>query len=641
MPEASSVGLRNAVRRLPGIPQRSSHPAVVGATRSRREILGLIAVLIAATVLYSWRLDQQGWANSYYAAAAQSGASGWKAFFFGSVDPGNALTTDKPPLSIWVMSASVRLFGLSSVSVLLPQVLIALASVAALHRTVRRHAGPIAALAAAVVLAVTPVFTLLARYDDPDMLLTLLVLLAAYATTRSWQDGSRWWTGVAGVLLGFAFLTKLSVAVLVLPALIASVLFAAPGSLRRRSGALAAMAAGFVVAGGWWFAAVAATPPGSRPFVDGSRGNSLAGLVFGRDGFGRLVGPLSSPTTSTSQGHPPTVNTTIAGHPGPARMFSDQFAGQIGWLLPLALVVLVVGARILLRGRGPREAGYVLWGGWLLTVGGAFSVMRGPIHPYYSVLLAPAIAALVGVGAGEVWGARQRLGQRWAAVSVAALTFLAAGWAAYLLRHLHRSSAPLAAVIVTAGALGAVLVVLAPHRNRPELLSRLAAGCAAVALLAAPVYFCIATVRHPVTGADPVAGPAPYRRAPHVPPALAQFVRAHHGGETWAAAVPTATAAATLQLDSQVPVLTLGGFTGNVASPSLPHVQTWVAQGRLHYLVLAGPYQANAAGITPHTPERLQHTELDRIVTWARATGTPVHRPGEQVLIYRLEPPDR
>ena len=83
-----------------------------------------LAVLLAGTaVLYFWGLGESGWANSFYSAAAQAGSESWKAFFFGSSDAANSITVDKPPLALWPMALSVKLFGLSSWSILAPQAL--------------------------------------------------------------------------------------------------------------------------------------------------------------------------------------------------------------------------------------------------------------------------------------------------------------------------------------------------------------------------------------------------------------------------------------------------------------------------------------------------------------------------------------
>ena len=74
----------------------------------------LLGLLLGAAALYLWGLSANGYANEFYAMAAQSGSMSWKAWFFGSLDPGSTITVDKTPASLWVMGLSIRLFGLSS-----------------------------------------------------------------------------------------------------------------------------------------------------------------------------------------------------------------------------------------------------------------------------------------------------------------------------------------------------------------------------------------------------------------------------------------------------------------------------------------------------------------------------------------------
>src|SRR3954466_1029531 len=89
----------------------------------------LITLLAATGVLYLWDLGASGWANAFYSAAAQAGSTNWEAFFYASSDAGHSITVDKPPASLWVMSLSVRLFGLSSWSILVPEALMGVATV--------------------------------------------------------------------------------------------------------------------------------------------------------------------------------------------------------------------------------------------------------------------------------------------------------------------------------------------------------------------------------------------------------------------------------------------------------------------------------------------------------------------------------
>jgi 4-amino-4-deoxy-L-arabinose transferase-like glycosyltransferase len=189
--------------------------------------VALTALLAATAVLYIWGLSRSGWANAFYSAAAQAGGE-LKAWFFGSSDAANAITVDKTPAALWVTGLSVRIFGLSSWSVLVPQALMGVASVGLLYAAVKRVAGPGAGLIAGAALALTPVAVLIFRFNNPDALLVLVLVGAAYATQRAVEKGGTRWLLLAGVLVGVGFLAKMLQAFLVLPALTAVRLLAAP-----------------------------------------------------------------------------------------------------------------------------------------------------------------------------------------------------------------------------------------------------------------------------------------------------------------------------------------------------------------------------------------------------------------------------
>jgi 4-amino-4-deoxy-L-arabinose transferase-like glycosyltransferase len=230
---------------------------------------GLLALLAATAILYSWNLAASGYANSFYAAAVQAGSQSWKAWFFGSLDSGNSITVDKPPASLWVMGLSARIFGFNSWSLLLPQAVEGVAAVGLLYGTVRRVSGHGAGLFAGAALALTPAAVLMFRFDNPDALLTLLLVAGAYAVTRALEHASVKWLILAGSAVGFAFLTKMLQGFLVLPAFALVYLIAAPTSLRRRIAHTLLAGAAVVVSAGWWVAAVAAWPASSRPYIGG------------------------------------------------------------------------------------------------------------------------------------------------------------------------------------------------------------------------------------------------------------------------------------------------------------------------------------------------------------------------------------
>ena len=278
----------------PPAPGRHRPPAPPPRSRAGWERPALLALLAGTALLYLWNLSASGYANDFYAAAVQAGTQSWKAWLFGSLDSGNAITVDKPPASLWVMTLSARIFGFSSWSLLVPQALMGVASVALLHAAVRRWAGPVAGLLAGAALALTPAAVLMFRFDNPDALLVLLLVAGAYATVRAIDaasvKASTWWLVAAGAAVGFGFLTKMGQALLVVPAFGLAYLVAGPTRLRTRLLQLLAALGSMIVSAGWFVALVELWPAESRPYIGGSTTNSLLELALGYNGLGRILG---------------------------------------------------------------------------------------------------------------------------------------------------------------------------------------------------------------------------------------------------------------------------------------------------------------------------------------------------------------
>jgi 4-amino-4-deoxy-L-arabinose transferase-like glycosyltransferase len=464
----------------------------------------LLVLLGVTAILYLWDLGASGWANSFYSAAVQAGTKSWKAFFFGSSDSSNFITVDKPPAALWVMELSARIFGLSSWSILVPQALEGVAAVAVVYATVRRWSSAGAGLLAGAVMALTPVAALMFRYNNPDALLVLLLCGAAYATTRAIEKASTRWLLLAFSLVGLGFITKMMQAFLVVPALAGAYFLAAPTTLWRRARQLAAAGAAMVVSAGWWVVVVMAVPAADRPYIGGSQDNSLWNLIFGYNGFGRLTGSESGSVgggTGTSGRWGPT---------GLTRLFGSEMGSQISWLLPAALLLLAVGLVMTWRrARTDRtRAALVLWGGWLVVTGLVFSLAQGIIHPYYTVALAPAIAAIVGIGTWALWSRRSAL---WARLAMAATVLATSAWSVVLLDRVPKWHPELRPVILAASCIAAVLLVFSSyigHAPRARVARAFALGVAGVAVLAAPAAYTLATVTTPDSGAIPSAGPA-------------------------------------------------------------------------------------------------------------------------------------
>jgi len=477
-----------------------SHQPVVGRRpardpdRARWVLPALVVLLVGTAAAYLWDLSASGYANSFYAAAVRSGTVSWKAFFFGSIDSSNYVTVDKSPASLWVMELSGRLVGFSSWTMLVPQVLEGVAAVALLFAAVRRWFGAPAGLVAGTVLACTPVAALMFRFNNPDALMVLALVAAAYTLVRALERAGTRWIVATGALLGFAFLAKMLQAFTVLPAFAGVYLLAAPTALRRRIGQLALLGVSTAVAAGWWVATVALWPATSRPYIDGSSSNSIIDLIFGYNGLQRLSGGTAS-------------GGGFSGSTGVFRLFNDMMGGQASWLLPAALLALVAGLGV--RWRAPRtdrvRAAFLLWGGWLVVTGAVFSLSSGVIHTYYTVALAPAVAALVAMGGAVFWRYRDRgVSRVLGAVAVVGTSV----WACELLGRTPGYLPWLRWTVVVVGTTSGLLVLVAPIVARwTGRLTALAIGLGLVASLGGPIAYTATTITTPHTGSIPSAGP--------------------------------------------------------------------------------------------------------------------------------------
>ncbi|MEU3643388.1 glycosyltransferase family 39 protein [Lentzea sp. NPDC034063] len=541
----------------------------------RRERLALAVLLIATGALYLWRLGDSGWANAYYSAAAQAGATSWKAWFFGSSDASNAITVDKTPASLWVMGLSARLFGVNAWSILVPQALMGVGSVWLLYATVRRWFSPAAALISGAVLALTPVAVLMFRFNNPDALLVLLMVAGAYCVTRAVENASPFWLALAGVAVGFGFLTKMLQAFLVLPAFALVYLLAAPVSAGKKLLHLLGAFGAMVVAGGWWIVAVELTP--DRPYIGGSQTNSVLELTLGYNGFGRLTGDEVG-SVGGGRGW---------GSAGWSRLLGAEMGSQIAWLLPAAVVLLVAGLWLT---KGRARTALALWGGWLVVTAGVFSFMNGIIHSYYTVALAPAIAAVVGIAATELWDRRSE------PVAAAVLSGSVALSALQCYVLINEFSTPVAVLVLMTGLIAAVGLVLSMRWAIPVAL---------IAALLGPTTYSFATVTTPHTGALPVAGPSNGRMGgmggglldATTPDAeVVTLLQDNAGSYRWAAATIGSNNAAGLQLASGQPVMALGGFNGTDPAPTLVQFQELVRNGQIHYYVAAGRMMQGESG---------------------------------------------
>jgi len=606
-----------------------------------------LGVLGLTAFVYVYNLTVSGFANTFYSMAAQAASQSWSSWFWGSLDPSNFITVDKPPLSTMLMGLSVRVFGLSPWSILLPEAICGVAAIAVLYAIVRRTAGPVAATVAALVAALTPVAVLIFRFNNPDALLTLLVLLAAWAFMRGLEDGRFRWLILSGLLVGLAFNTKFLQAYLVLPAFAIVYLVAAPVTMRRRVAGLAVAAASVLVFSLWWVVAVQLTPADMRPYIGGSTDGTALQLLFGYDGLGRIFGQLSGGVAPTERiSNFPGSSASFSGAPGLLRMFNNVLGGQIAWLLPFAAIG--AASSLLLRRRMPRtdlpRAAVLMWTLWLVTHVLVFSFMTGIIHSYYTVVMAPAIGALVGTGMVDLWRARESH-RRLAGLALAGAIGLTAVLAWDLLNRTPDFLPGIAEVVLVVGlATAAAIGFLAfasddPNSNVGRTIRRVTVAAAVlgmVALLMGPAAYAVQTMATPYNGGDPAAGPA-YARASFtgfaglfspadsrpgnargqrpqgdggfapsvgtgVPIPANNFVSrepggmnqadleyllANRGSARWLVAASGSNQAAPIQLATGQPVMAMGGFNGSDPYPTLMELEQYIHTGEIRFVLAA------------------------------------------------------
>jgi len=640
------------------------------------------AVGLLAGVLYLWNLSASGYANEYYSAAALAASQSWSAWFFGALDAGSFITVDKPPLATMLMGLSVRAFGLSSLSILLPEAFLGVGSVMVLFDLVRRQFGAVAATIAGVAMAFTPVAALMFRYDHPDALMVFLMLVGAWGVQRAIERGGHRWLIVAGVAVGLAFLTKYLQGFLVAPALMLAYLVAADSSTRRRvAGVVAFSGAAFLTAGAW-VAAVQLTPAADRPFIGGSTDNSVLDLVFGYDGLGRIFGGSAGNGLG---------GVTFSGAPGLLRLFNAEFGGQISWLLPFAVVAAGLGLVVTLRASRTDlgRAGYLMWAGWLVVHAAVFSYMSGIVHSYYAVAMAPAVAALVGAGSVALWRIRDRF--YWGGLAFAALIVVTVGWA-YMLLSRSPAFVPWLAPSLLGLGLGVAGFIAVPVvRGR-----RLGAALGAVglaAMLTGPIAFSLDTAATAYSGSIVAAGPAATvadalsgsttgglsgpgslsgpggngaLALRGTPPsglgqgssgapagaggatlsgggaaapttvsgggpgstaggdaALAAYLVANRGSATWVVAVSDAMTAAELEIETGAPVMAMGGWSGSDDAITLAELKADVAAGKLRYVIVSGQGGGGSA-------------DAASIAAWVEANGKAVTVGGSSTTLYDL-----
>ena len=514
---------------------------------------------------------------------------------------------------------------------------------------VKRQFGFASAMISAVTLMLTPVAALMFGFNNPDAILTFMLTASGYAFLRS-LEGRRplLWLGLAGLFTGLAFNTKMLQGLMVLPAMVIVYLaFAKPPIVTRF---LHLMFAGVIttVSTLWWSVLVWLTPSGNRPWVGSTNDNSIWSLIFGYNGFGRLLGSHGgggggTPPNSTgmamaspggmgggapSGGHGP-GGTGFGGQTGVFRIFNNDFGPNIAWLLILALAS--GGLLLWILRKTPRtnrgRAAVIFWMLWLIIHIVIFSMTSGVIHPYYVVVMAPAVAALVGIGVPFLWGAYIRR------KSYAWILPMLVGVTAAIVIIILSYAGTMTWLMWTVGILGAIgMIGLLVNLYTPKRwLQNLAIITSVAACMTAPVVYTLSTVNVTHTGSIPTAGPSSTamqgsnNEKSQADSALVQYLLRNQNGATWLVAVDSANESAAIQLTSGQPVMAIGGFNGSDTPLTLEQFKQLVADGKLKYY--AASSHGHGGGPNGGNSE---------ITNWIKKNGKVVNYGGSDVTLYEL-----
>ena len=572
----------------------------------RPDRVALIAVTSISLAFNSWALSLNGLGNQYYAAAARSMSMSWRNFFFASLDQGGFISVDKPPLALWVEALSARAFGINTWSLILPSAIAGSAAVALLWCTIRRRFGVPAATVAALVLALSPVNVAVNRLNLPEPFLILCLVAAVWALLRALDSPRAMrWLALSGAFVGLAFNIKMLAAYIVVPALGLALVMGTAGwwNRVRRAAWFGSVA---LAASAPWVLAVDRISAATRPYVGGSTNNTVWDLVIGYNGFGRVNGtsgiggggglPGGGGIGSAMSG----VGGILGGSAGPLRLLSDALGGQIAWLLPLAAFGAIAGLSQHRRDRS-RRAAVVLWVGWLALYAVVFSLAEGTFHAYYTSLMTPGLAALVGIGAASLVPLmRTHLAWLWALLTVGLATLVLQlqlvgrlpefyGWVRWPM------------LVVALAAVAGIARAFVTRRSR-RLIVALGVGLAG--LLIAPTAWAASETSNAVLNSTlPQAGPRSGVAgssfgsvSSNGDPALAAWLSANDSGQRWQLAVANAQSASGLIADQDISVMALGGFMGTDAASSVDDFADAVAAGQVRYVLSSGSGFANRGG---------------------------------------------
>ncbi|MDD3223143.1 MAG: glycosyltransferase family 39 protein [Clostridium sp.] len=597
-----------------------------------KENLGIYLILILSAVLNFANLGIEGNANTYYSAGVKSMMMNLKNFFFVSSDPSGFVTIDKPPIGFWLQTISAKIFGFSGWSVILPQALAGVISVWLIYYIVKRSFGNLAGLVSALCLAVTPIFVAASRNNTIDNLLVLSLLMACLAISYAAEKGKLKYLILSIVLIGIGFNIKMVEAYMVAPAVFITYFFSSALSYKKKTKHLII---GLVVLLGVslsWAIVVDLVPSSDRPFIGSSTNNSVMELIVGHNGLQR-VGIGSKYISRGGKNKTNKKNLNILqnnsynkyrktqnnknnnqykmqnnSNTGIARLFYyNNLSDQISWLLPFAIIGFIVAAveeKFKLPFNNKRKLDLLLWVTWLIPEFIYFSFSKNITHTYYLTTMAPAIAALTGIGLDAMWKLYSKgEWKKWIlpfAFVINGIVEMSMLYYNYKKSYDYKITFVVTVVLCIGASISLIIRIVFGKNNNFELgkksarkLNTVFVAAAFIGILTAPTVWSFATLFYPMNSSSPSAGlelasskeNRSFNNSSNEK--LIQFLQKNKKNKKYLVAVPSAmNYASDLILKTGQPVMTIGGFSGSDKIITLEEFKQVVSKGELRYVIV-------------------------------------------------------
>lgn len=629
--------------------------------KTRRVDIYLILILLLALFLYGWNTWNAGTANTYYTAAIKSMTMSWHNFWYGSFDPAGFITVDKPPVALWFMAISAKIFGLHGWSIVLPSVLFGVGSVYLIYKMIAPKFGVIPGRLAALVMVLTPIAVADSRTNNMDATLIFFLLLAGWFLQKSVDKAKLRYLFISFALIGIAFNVKMLQAYMVVPAMLLYYWIASKKRWPKRAGWLMVAMAFLAVFTLIWPVSVDSTSASKRPYIGSSQTNSVMELAFGYNGTQRLLGQSTgtggrfpgmgnNKTTKTTknktganQGMPGGTGKAPTGAPGGqnggkmptgaggkgptgmqgrnrgmgggggafdigtagvTRLFQTSLGRQISWLLPFAIIGFISAFAYYIDRKKrwyqltQQQKELLYWIGWGVPVFAFFSVASF-FHPYYTIMLAPPIAALVGIGAYTGFKQFKTLSLK--------------NWQTYLLPLAFLTTLALQAYYVATYYLwltwllavaGVLLTILAFGFKAKKQLKPIGIT-GLVALLLAPGWWSLTPTLASESAQIPTAGPDLLSQSgggmgrggmdgQGLSTKTLNYLLKHQGNAKYLFAAPDTSTAASVIIKTGKAVMAIGGFNGTDPSLTLKQFKALVAKGDVKYYLSSGKGSSTA-----------------------------------------------